>query len=286
MNRETPIRFRCQECTLTGILHESAGPGAIGVVVVVGGPQYRVGSHRQFVLLARHLASAGYPVLRFDCRGMGDSTGEFPGFEAISADIRAAVDALVAQVPKLQGVVLWGLCDAASAALMYAHGDERIAGLVLLNPWVRSPATLARAQLRNYYLARLASRDFWRKLLSGALAPRRALAELADTLRSSRRRPQAQEQQDFVTRMREGLRAFGKPVLVILSGDDMTAAEFTQVAATEPWAALLARTQVERHTIPQANHTFATAAWRDDVAARTRQWLRDIAARTATGAPT
>ena len=37
-----------------------------GVVIVVGGAQYRVGSHRQFVQMARLLAAAGYPVLRFD----------------------------------------------------------------------------------------------------------------------------------------------------------------------------------------------------------------------------
>lgn len=46
-----------------------------GVVIIVGGPQYRAGSHRQFVLLARALATAGYPVLRFDYSGMGDSDG-------------------------------------------------------------------------------------------------------------------------------------------------------------------------------------------------------------------
>jgi alpha/beta superfamily hydrolase len=45
------------------------------VLVIVGGPQYRAGSHRQFTLLARSLAEQGFAVLRFDYRGMGDSTG-------------------------------------------------------------------------------------------------------------------------------------------------------------------------------------------------------------------
>ena len=48
---------------------------------MVGGPQYRVGSHRQFTLMARAFAAAGYPVLRFDYRGIGDSEGESRGFE-------------------------------------------------------------------------------------------------------------------------------------------------------------------------------------------------------------
>jgi len=47
-----------------------------GVLIVVGGPQYRVGSHRQFVMLARFLADHGVPCMRFDYRGMGDVSGE------------------------------------------------------------------------------------------------------------------------------------------------------------------------------------------------------------------
>src|SRR5688572_14342340 len=66
-------------------------PSSIGIVVIVGGPQYRIGSHRQFVTLARDLARAGIPVLRFDYRGMGDSDGDFRTFESIDRDIDAAV---------------------------------------------------------------------------------------------------------------------------------------------------------------------------------------------------
>ena len=55
---------------------------SVGVVIVVGGAQYRVGSHRQFVGLARHLAAHGHPVLRFDFPGMGDSPGDWVGFES------------------------------------------------------------------------------------------------------------------------------------------------------------------------------------------------------------
>jgi alpha-beta hydrolase superfamily lysophospholipase len=78
---EYPLRFDRAGVPLVGIVHPAGKPaGDIGVVVVVGGPQYRVGSHRQFVLLARDLAAAGIPTLRFDTRGMGDSGGDFPGF--------------------------------------------------------------------------------------------------------------------------------------------------------------------------------------------------------------
>ena len=76
---EHAIAFDCVEEQLLGVVSLPAQASDIGVLVIVGGPQYRVGSHRQFVLLARYLAASGYPVLRFDVRGMGDSSGQFPG---------------------------------------------------------------------------------------------------------------------------------------------------------------------------------------------------------------
>ncbi|MEO7385660.1 MAG: hydrolase 1, exosortase A system-associated, partial [Gammaproteobacteria bacterium] len=81
---ERVVTFTCEGDTLIGILHEALVPATRGVLIVVGGPQYRIGSHRQFVLLARDLARQGIPILRFDYRGMGDSDGRFRGFEHVS----------------------------------------------------------------------------------------------------------------------------------------------------------------------------------------------------------
>ena len=55
---ERALVFECEGEQLVGIV---AAPEAarVGVLVIVGGPQYRAGSHRQYVLLSRRLASAG-----------------------------------------------------------------------------------------------------------------------------------------------------------------------------------------------------------------------------------
>src|SRR5690606_31415058 len=110
------------------------------------------GSHRQFVLLCRHLAAHGIPAMRFDYRGMGDSTGAERGFDTVADDIRAAIDSFIKRVPSIGRVVLWGLCDAASAACLYAPSDERVGGLVLANPWVRTAAGEAKTYLKHYYV--------------------------------------------------------------------------------------------------------------------------------------
>ena len=107
---EEAISFACGGDTLVGIVSTSSAPSNLGVVIIVGGPQYRVGSHRQFVSLARTLAAAGFPALRFDYRGMGDSGGDRRSFEDIEDDIRAAIDTLLASQPGLASVALWGLC--------------------------------------------------------------------------------------------------------------------------------------------------------------------------------
>ena len=187
---ETAITFSCGGQTLVGIVAEPAAasehgtaPARTGMVVVVGGPQYRAGSHRQFTLLARDTAAAGWPTLRFDVRGMGDSTGAQRSFEALDDDIAAAIDALLHHCPALDRVVLWGLCDGASAALMYLQRrrDPRVQGLCLANPWVRSEAGLARTHVKHYYAQRLLQPAFWKKLISGKVGLR-ALGDLASTV--------------------------------------------------------------------------------------------------------
>src|SRR5438067_4982461 len=148
---ERALSFRCGDAALIGIASLPARPCVRGVLIVVGGPQYRIGSHRQFALLARHLAANGIAAMRFDYRCMGDSEGETRDFESIQEDIRAALDAFQQAVPGLRDVVLWGLCDGASAAAMYAPGDARVRGLVLLNPWVRTDDGVARTTLKHHY---------------------------------------------------------------------------------------------------------------------------------------
>ncbi len=112
---EIPLVFDCEGEELVGVVHRPDSPGAIGVVTVVaGGPQYRGGVGRGLVSMGRELAAAGVPVMRFDHRGLGDSSGQFLGFEHLQSDLRAAIDAFRAAVPEIEQVVLWGGCDAAS----------------------------------------------------------------------------------------------------------------------------------------------------------------------------
>ncbi|MDY0747268.1 hydrolase 1, exosortase A system-associated [Paucibacter sp. R3-3] len=259
--KESVLNFDCEGERLIGIMAEpDSMPAEVGVIIIVGGPQYRAGSHRQFTLLARHLATNGFAALRFDYRSMGDSPGESRDFLGIRADIAAAIAALVSARPTVKRVALWGLCDAASAALLYLDTtrDSRVSGLVLLNPWVRSAATLAQVHVKHYYWKRLREPEFWRKLLRGGVGLK-ALRTLSSNLRLARSAT-ATDSRSFQSRMADGLEGFAGEVLLILSGDDLTAKEFLGHATPSVhWQKLLTRPNLRRFDLDHADHTLSRA---------------------------
>lgn len=272
--RESAVLFACEGDELVGVIAEpEKACGDVGVLIVVGGPQYRVGSHRQFVLMARHLADAGVSCMRFDYRGMGDAGGGQRDFENVGADIRAAIDVFTTLMPAVRRVVLWGLCDGASAACFYAPTDERVAGLVLLNPWVKTAQGEASTYLRHYYLKRLFDMSFWKKLLSGGVSIGRSAGEVLGAAKAAT----GAEQNDLALpdRMAEALIRSGKPVQVILSGRDYVAREFERAAASARWRRALSSAQLLR--IDAADHTFSSREWRNEVARATHAWVRELA---------
>lgn len=277
ISQETAVTFSCQGKSLLGILHRPVESLSCGVVIVPGAPQYRVGTHRQFVLLARDLAAAGFPVLRFDYRGMGDSDGDFRSFEAVNEDISAAIDCLCGQVPELGGVALWGLCDGASAICFFANCDPRVRDIVLINPWVRTEESLARAQIDTYYTARLFSWDFWRRFFTGEVKILSSALEFLSRFRAARSRTSAGDAgepgQSAVSdggslpqRVGRSLRAFDGRVLLMLSGRDLTAREFEgAVLESREMASWCQRSQVTVKRLESANHTYSKAEWRETV---------------------
>lgn len=275
--RDEALLVGCESEELVGVITRPGGEICpLGVLVIVGGPQYRVGSHRQFVLLARSLAEHGIACMRFDCRGMGDSTGDGRSFEEVGEDVRAAADAFLARVPEIQSLVLWGLCDGASAACFQVARDPRVAGLVLLNPWVRTQQGEAQTYLKHYYLQRLFSRAFWLKLLRGGVR----IGQSAAGLSAAVKRAQGDVGREGLTgtlpgRMLAALQLAGKPALIVLSGRDYVAREFEQVCRDDPgWQRFMQISRVLQ--LPDADHTFSSAFHRDQVAKSTADWCATL----------
>jgi exosortase A-associated hydrolase 1 len=274
MTEQRAISFDCAGERLYGVVHVPPAPHKRGVLVVVGGPQYRAGSHRQFTLLARSLAGDGVAAMRFDYRGMGDSEGAMRDFEAVDDDLRAAIDTFFQQVPQMREVVLWGLCDAASAAMLYARDDARVTGLVLVNPWVRTDAGAAKATIRHYYRARLFEGTLWKKIARGQFDVRAACRSFLRLLGTAKTAPSAGALPD---RMHHALDRFGGKALVILSGADLTAREFEDLAgSSEKWKTLMQAPRITHRALPKADHTCSRREWHEQVARWTGDWVQSF----------
>ena len=286
---ESAISFECQGDPLIGILHRPEQRARRGILMAVaGGPQYRVGGHRQLVLWARRMAQEGYAVLRFDYRGWGDSHGEFHDFDAVEQDISAAVECFKKQIPELEEIVLWGECNAASAILFYAYRDPSIKALALLNPWVRTVEGQAKAILRHYYVARFMEPSFWKKVLTLQFNPLRSLGsalKLVNNLRSRSNKnasnvaaPSSAELARDVPlpdRMLAGLSQFKGPILLVISGRDLIAREFDElVRSSTGWQEQLSSKAITRHDFVDADHTFSSAVDRNQVVSWGLDWLR------------
>lgn len=287
--REKAMTFSCRGDALVGIvaLPSDDPPSAeirckTAVIIIVGGPQYRAGSHRQFTLLARAAADAGFPVLRFDYRGMGDSTGECRNFEQVVEDVSTAIDALQQLLPHVTQVVLWGLCDGASAALLYLHAcaDERVVGLCLVNPWVRSEQSLAQTRVRSYYARRLLSPTFWKSMLSGRVpltAARdfsRALT-IAVSRRSSSGPSSVAECESFICRMSSAACTFNGDLLIVVCERDMTGEEFAiHASVNSGWKTVLKRPRATLLKDAYADHTFSQPCAQLRLEQYTIDWLR------------
>jgi pimeloyl-ACP methyl ester carboxylesterase len=240
------LQFSCQGSALIGVIDVPERPIGRGLLVVSGQPQYRVGSGRHFTLLARQLAPRGIPVMRFDCRGMGDSEGEPRAADEMADDIAAAIREFQLHLPDLAEIVLWGLGEGASAAALYAHTDARVRGLVLLNP-AAGGADGARKGLLPQVLARCGEIGFWKKVGNGhavAVDPEMPLPQ----------------------RLVASLACFSGASLIVIGGSDATGRAF---------ADLLEHNDTERRcvTIAGADHTFSRPAWRDEVAELSASWI-------------
>ncbi len=254
------------------IVHTPSAAPAWVMLIVVGGPQYRVGSHRQFVLAARAFAAQGVACVRFDYRGMGDATGAPRDFLAVEEDISAAVAFTRARFPSSR-VCLYGLCDGASAIALWLRRASCDA-VVLINPWVFQEHTAAETRLRSYYLRRLVSPEFWRKLLSFQLNVRESSRSLGTTLREL---GGGDDAGSYVAGMLEGLRAFSGAGYLVLSGDDLTAAEFQALCRKdEQWGSLFASDNWANATYQDADHTFSEREVFDQSHAAMLTWLGDL----------
>lgn len=165
--------------SLSGVLTEPMGhaAGRPAVLLLNAGLLHRVGPNRLYVVLARRLAAAGMPVLRFDYSGLGESEPRRDDLPLEQSAVAEGVEA----IDFLQGsgiadrFVPMGICGGAENAQRLAGEDERVIGAVLIDGYAyRTPGYYLRECARH-----LLSRRSWRRLLANPLAFRGLLGGAA-----------------------------------------------------------------------------------------------------------
>ena len=255
----TSLQFPCEAETLFATF--DAAPGETGLLIVSGGNEIRAGAWAGQAQLAARVAAAGHPVLRYDRRGVGDSSGTNGGFRETREDIAAALAAFRAAAPDLRRVVAFGNCDAASALMLFA-GDLELDALVLANPWTLDRddgddgAVQAPAALRSRYAAKLANPAEWKRLLTGAVDLRKLAGGLRQAAAPAPKSALADE-------MRAGLARFEGPVTILLAARDRTAQLFAAAWGNDLGIARL----------DSGSHSFADEAAREWLLTRVLQAL-------------
>jgi uncharacterized protein len=134
---ELPFFFLNEGYRLFGVLHNVSGKTKKeGFIFCAPFAEEKLWAHRVFVSFARFLAEKGYPVLRFDYMGHGDSEGDFEisSVQTMISDINCAAQILQERIPSIESLGFLGLRFGATLALLAASLENRPKKLILWEP--------------------------------------------------------------------------------------------------------------------------------------------------------
>ncbi len=244
----------CGEETLAATLDTASGTTAL--LIVSGGNEIRSGAHNGMASLAMQICEQGFPVLRYDRRGIGESSGQNDGFLSSAADIAAAARFL-REKQQAQKIVAFGNCDAATALALFGS-EAGIDGYILANPWVIEPSgeaepdkpTMSSAAIRSRYWDRIKNPRTIIDLLSGKID----LKKLAKGLKQASR---SDENSALSLRLGSALSGLEQHVQILLAKRDTTARAFLAAWNSADYETLRQENKISIETLDSASHSFA-----------------------------
>ena len=173
--------------TLIGILQQPQDlQHNIAIIFLSPGIKNRIGPHRLYVKMAARFIEIGFPILRVDPEGLGDSEGGID--EALTADVYASIqlgryiDDTIVMMDWMQAhagisrFILAGLCGGAITALLTAEKDARVQAILslgipcMLDSSAIDPLKYITAKqlssIREKYLKKVLNLDAWKRFLS------------------------------------------------------------------------------------------------------------------------
>lgn len=286
-----------------GILHRPTGvpEREVGVIFLSPGVKSRVAPHRLYVKMTESLLRQGYPVLRFDFFGLGDSEGELPEKELVDLyatvqdgryidDTLCAMDWMEERLG-LKRFVLAGLCGGALTGLFAAAKDRRARGVLGLGLPVALDGRagdlskfMTQGQLDDVgrtYLSKVFDLGAWWRLVTLKSDFRLLLRAMRQRLVGQPSRTQATEIDSATSNLNPlfspaffDFLAAGGRLLLVFSGADRLAWEFEE-KFSQPYRKQIDRVndRIQIQSIPMANHILSDAVWRQEMQETADGWL-------------
>ena len=254
-------QIRCEDELLAATL--DAGANTTALLIVSGGNEIRAGAHSGMARLALRVSALGFPVLRYDRRGIGESTGENLNFLGSAEEIAAAARFLRQEQPQTETIIAFGNCDAATALALFGP-DAGIDGYVLANPWVMETTSEPDAgqsmpsssAIRSRYWDRIKNPGTIIDLLSGKI-------DFTKLLKGLRQASRSEENSPLSLRLRDALSGLGGNSHILLAKRDTTARAFLAAWNSADFAPLRGKSAITVDTLDSASHSFADETARD-----------------------
>jgi pimeloyl-ACP methyl ester carboxylesterase len=225
------------------------------------------------VVLARRIAARGNLGLRLDLGGIGDSimsTDAATFRESAVADTRTAMTGL-ADAHGTQRFVLFGVCAGADNSIATALSDDRVAGIVLVDPHTYPTRRSQLRDLRTRVAKHGSPREVWR--WATAVAERRLKLAIARARGLVEDRPSEGREAPPVETFHAQLTALadrGVRILAVYSGIHGSGYnEVDQLFELFPDL----RGRMDHVYFPDANHTFTELAAQTELIDAVTAWI-------------
>ncbi len=298
---------------LFGMVHQPAVPCASGAAIILLSPgvKMRVAPHQLYVNMAERFVSRGYPVLRFDFYGLGDSEGEAQ--EEYLADLYGAVqvgrymdDTISAmdwmqQTYGIDKFIVSGLCGGAITGLLTASRDQRIKCLLGLAIPVILDGTnidftkyMTEQQLketRDGYLRKLRDPSAWRSWVRFltfqshySLIFRSLLKPLLEKSPKAKPAPSSSDPNEpkdntnpYFAPAFFSMLSSGRFIYLVFAGSDRLLWEYEKKFVDRHRERLESYpAQYGMHVTKDANHIFSFREWEEDMLNQCCRWLVEL----------
>lgn len=308
MTDYSPVCFKNRDgLKLFGILHEPMGSNKkdIAILLLSPGIKMRVGPNLLYKTMANSFVAQGFPVLRFDFYGLGDSEGEL--MEEMLPDVynhievgRYIDDTFDAMdwMEKEYGIrkfILSGLCGGAITGLLAASKDDRVIGLLGLGitPVLASSAanpsrymTVGQLEdMRKTYIKKIFNIKAWFRFLTlqsdftvlfkSLLIPlKRKLVNLKSVSNNSSAQEQDNSNPLFPSAFFSMLENRNK-ILLIFGGGDRLLWEFEEKFSARFQQKMKKYCGLyEIRVVEHANHVLSYKNWQQQMLDYSNQWLK------------